>query len=193
VSRGTPRQGVALAVALTALVVGASALAAASVSVAAAPRLTDWPEFGLNPQRTNATDQSTGITAANVRRLRLRTVALPGTADNSAVYVHGVRVNGADHDVAIVTTTYGITLAIDADDERRQGDRQRNDSARRPARHGQSLELHRDAVGATVSEIVLSLTEPTIGTWTCAPAPGASDGMMPRPAPTTRPPRSATA
>ena len=115
-SRRTPRQVVALAVALAALVVGVGALTAAGTSVAAAPRLTDWPEFGLNPQRTNATDQPTGITAANVGRLRLRTVALPGTADNSAVYVHGVRVNGADHDVAIVTTTYGITLAVDADD-----------------------------------------------------------------------------
>ena len=39
------------------------------------------------------------------------------------------------------------------------------------------------AVGGTVSAIVLPLTEPTIGTWTRAPAPGASDGMMPRPAP----------
>ena len=114
-SRGTPRRVVALAVALTALVVGAGALLSVSASVAAAPRLTDWPEFGLNPQRTNATDESTGISAADVDRLRLRTVALPGTADNSAVYLHRVRVNGADHDVAIVTTTYGITLAIDAD------------------------------------------------------------------------------
>ena len=114
-SRGTPRRVVALAVALTALVVGACALLAASASVAAAPRLTDWPEFGLNPQRTDATGESTGITAADVGHLRLRTVALPGTADSSAVYLHGVPVKGADHDVAIVTTTYGITLAIDAD------------------------------------------------------------------------------
>ena len=117
-SRGTPSRVVALAVALTALVVGACALAAASTSVAAAPRLADWPEFGLNPQRTNATDESTGITAANVRQLRLRTVALPGTADNSAVYLHQARVNGADHAVAFVTTTYGITLAIDANNGR---------------------------------------------------------------------------
>jgi hypothetical protein len=73
-----------------------------------------WPEFGLDAQRTNATNRSTGITAANVTQLRLRRVALPGTADNSAIFLHDVEVEGAPHDVAIVTTTYGITLAIDA-------------------------------------------------------------------------------
>jgi hypothetical protein len=110
-----PRRVVALAVGLAALGLGAGVLVSASASVAAAPRLSDWPEFGLNPQRTDASDESTGITAADVGHLRLRTVALPGTADNSAVYLHRVPVNGAEHDVVIVTTTYGITVAIDAD------------------------------------------------------------------------------
>jgi hypothetical protein len=104
-----------MAVALTALVGGVWAMASASGASATAHRLTDWPEFGLNPQRTNATDASTGISAATVGHLRRRTVALPGTADNSAVYVHRVPVKGAPHNVAIVTTTYGITIAIDAD------------------------------------------------------------------------------
>ncbi len=112
------RSIVSLLIALAALVCSAYAFASGSARVAAHPRLTDWPEFGLNPQRTNATDDSTGIGAADVGRLRLRTVALPGTADNSAVYLHRVVVGGADHDVAIVTTTYGITLAIDADNGR---------------------------------------------------------------------------
>ncbi len=100
---------------LATLSAGAYAFASGRPPVAAFPQLTDWPEFGLNPQRTNATDETTGITAANVSRLRVHTVALGGTADNSAIYVRGASVNGAAHDVAIVTTDYGVTLAIDAD------------------------------------------------------------------------------
>jgi outer membrane protein assembly factor BamB len=93
-------------------------LVAFEVAAAAPPLLTDWPEFGLNPQRSLSTDDATGITAANVGHLHLRTVALPGTVDSSAVYEHQAMVEGAPHDVAFVTTTYGITLAIDADSGR---------------------------------------------------------------------------
>ncbi len=39
---------------------------------------------------------------------------LPGTADSSPIYLHDVTVQGARHDALFVTTTYGITLAIDA-------------------------------------------------------------------------------
>jgi outer membrane protein assembly factor BamB len=100
---------------LTALALCGYALASGRARVATTtPQLTDWPEFGLNPQRSNATDETTGITAANVGHLRLRTVALPATADNSAIYVHGANVGGAPHDVVVVTTDYGTTLAIDA-------------------------------------------------------------------------------
>ena len=41
-------------------------------------------------------------------------VQLPGTVDASAIYLKGVEVKGATHDTLFVTTTYGITLAIDA-------------------------------------------------------------------------------
>jgi hypothetical protein len=34
--------------------------------------------------------------------------------DSSAIYLHGVTIKGAAHDAFFVTTTYGITLAIDA-------------------------------------------------------------------------------
>jgi outer membrane protein assembly factor BamB len=57
----------------------------------------------------------TGITAANVAALRRQQVTLDGTVDASPIYLHGVRVNGGTHDVFFVTTTYGKTLAIDAD------------------------------------------------------------------------------
>ena len=104
----------ALVIVVGALIAGAQALASARASVAATPQLRNWPEFGLNPQRSDATDLSTGITAANVGHLHMLTVALPGTADNSAIYVHQALVEGARHDVAVLTTDYGITVAVDA-------------------------------------------------------------------------------
>jgi hypothetical protein len=56
----------------------------------------------------------TGITAANVGSLRRQQVRLPGTVDSSAIYLRGVSIRGAIQDAFFVTTTYGITLAIDA-------------------------------------------------------------------------------
>ena len=46
--------------------------------------------------------------------LRRTQVQLDGTVDASAIYLKGVRANGAAHDVIFVTTTYGKTIAIDA-------------------------------------------------------------------------------
>jgi PQQ-like domain len=89
--------------------------ASASSAAAAVSPLLEWPEFGLNPQRSDVTEAPTGITAANVRHLRRIRITLPGTVDSSPIYLHGVTVEGAAHDVIVVTTTYGKTLAIDAD------------------------------------------------------------------------------
>ena len=108
------RAAIALLCAVALALAGALAASARPGRAATAPTLLDWPEFGLTPERSNATDLSPGITAANVAHLRLRTVALPGTADNSAIYLHDAMVRGAAHDAIFVTTTYGITLAIDA-------------------------------------------------------------------------------
>ncbi len=85
-----------------------------STARSSSARLLDWPEFGLDPQRTDVSSLSTGITAANVGRLRRVTVNLPGTVDSSPVYLHEARVAGATHSVMVVTTTYGKTLALDA-------------------------------------------------------------------------------
>jgi hypothetical protein len=76
--------------------------------------LRDWPEFGLDPQRADASNAGTGITATNVGDLHPLRIALPGTVDSSPIYLHGVTVAGSLRDVAILTTTYGKTLAIDA-------------------------------------------------------------------------------
>jgi hypothetical protein len=92
----------------------ASTAAIPSTAHASTARLLDWPEFGLNPQRSNTSRDSTGITAANVAHLRRVTVSLPGTIDSSPIYLHAADVAGAAHSVVIVTTTYGKTLALDA-------------------------------------------------------------------------------
>ncbi|HMH46494.1 MAG TPA: PQQ-binding-like beta-propeller repeat protein, partial [Solirubrobacteraceae bacterium] len=86
-----------------------------SNTAAAAQRLLDWPEFGLDPQRSNVSERSTGITSANVSRLRHLSVSLPGTIDSSPVYLHGAQVGGAAHNTIVVTSSYGKTFAIDAD------------------------------------------------------------------------------
>lgn len=85
---------------------------------AASSELRNWPEFGLNPQRSDATDLPTGIDAANVRRLRHLHMTLPGTVDSSPIYLHGVVMAGRRRDAIVVTTTYGRTLALDADSGR---------------------------------------------------------------------------
>jgi hypothetical protein len=89
----------------------ASAFAALAL---AAPVGHDWTRFDWSPQRSGAPTFATGITAGNVSSLRRRQVQLPGTADSSPIYLHGVRVNGGTHDVFFLTTTYGKTVAVDA-------------------------------------------------------------------------------
>jgi outer membrane protein assembly factor BamB len=75
----------------------------------------DWTRFGYDAARRNSGPRSTGITAANVGRLRRLRVALDGTVDSSPVYLRGVSVGGSLHDVFIVTTSYGKSVAVDAD------------------------------------------------------------------------------
>ena len=74
----------------------------------------DWPLFGFDPRRSNDSRAATGITSANVRRLRRQRVSLPGLVDSSPIYLRGVAVRGARRDVFFMTTTYGRTIAVDA-------------------------------------------------------------------------------
>jgi hypothetical protein len=83
-----------------------------NVSVSA--RLLDWPEFGLDPQRTDASAEATGIVAGNIDHLRHVHVKLPGTVDSSPIYLHDVKVAHQTVDAIVVSTTYGRTLALDA-------------------------------------------------------------------------------
>ncbi|HEY4897063.1 MAG TPA: hypothetical protein VII01_13335 [Solirubrobacteraceae bacterium] len=80
--------------------------------------LLDWPEFGLDPQRSDVSEGGTSITAANASHLRRAEVQVPGTIDSSPIYLHAVTVGGARHNVIFATTTYGRTVAVDADSAR---------------------------------------------------------------------------
>jgi outer membrane protein assembly factor BamB len=79
----------------------------------------DWLQFGDDAQSTGVGPADSGITTANVGRLRLRRVPIDGVADSSAIALSGVSVRGARHDVIVVTTSYGKTIAIDAGTGRR--------------------------------------------------------------------------
>jgi outer membrane protein assembly factor BamB len=82
-------------------------------SLAAAPS-GDWTTFDYSAQRTGAGPPDTGITASNLHTLRRIAVHIPGTVDSSAVELGAVTVKGAIHGVAIMTTSYGRTLALNA-------------------------------------------------------------------------------
>ncbi len=98
----------------TALTVSASAIPRAHGD-SSEPRLRQWPEFGLDPQRSDTTEDHTGITSANIGRLHRLHLILPGTVDSSPIYLHDALADGALHETIVVTTTYGKTLAIDAE------------------------------------------------------------------------------
>ena len=87
---------------------------AAQMPVTHAARLQDWPLFGLDVSSSSSAPDPTGITAANVVSLTRLQVTLDGTVDASAIYLHGVTVNGSSHNVFFVTTTYGKTIALNA-------------------------------------------------------------------------------
>src|SRR6266576_6625283 len=55
-------------------------------------RLLDWPEFGLDPQRSDSSERATGIVAASLASLRRITVQVGGTVDSSPIYLHGAQV-----------------------------------------------------------------------------------------------------
>jgi outer membrane protein assembly factor BamB len=89
-------------------------LALGGGSSSAAGGGSDWPGFNFDAARHGVGAASTGITAANVGRLRQQQVQVGGTVDSAPIYLHDVKVGGATHDVFFVTTSYGKTVAIDA-------------------------------------------------------------------------------
>jgi outer membrane protein assembly factor BamB len=100
--------------ACTASALSAFVLAACAGAAPQSSAGNDWLRFGWSASRSSAPSFSTGITAANVKKLVRQQVQLGGTADSSPIYLHAVPVRGRTHDVFFVTTTYGKTVAIDA-------------------------------------------------------------------------------
>lgn len=95
---------------------GAVVLAAGAIPRAKAQQKgNDWLQFGSDVQSTSAPAFSTGISSSNVASMMRHQVTLDGIVDGSAIYLHDVTVKGAKHNVFFVTTTYGKTIAIDAD------------------------------------------------------------------------------
>src|SRR5215475_3806570 len=90
---------------------GAAAEATASPTATAAAAPADWNRFGYDAQKTS--DAPRGIAAAAIGSLHERRVSLPGTVDSSPIYLAGVSVKGGRHNVIVMTTTYGRTLALD--------------------------------------------------------------------------------
>jgi outer membrane protein assembly factor BamB len=92
------------------LVAAIAAAIAGTASSADNRRSHDWPLYGYDTARHNASPDIT-ITAANVSQLRRRRVRLDGTVDSSPIYAaKGVR----GRDAFLFTTTYGKTEALDA-------------------------------------------------------------------------------
>jgi len=89
--------------------------AAAGFCYAAQPSTHDWPQFGWDVSSSGASGDPTGVTAANVGSMVRHQVQLNGTVDASPIYLHGVTVKGAKHNVFFVTTLFGRTIAVDAD------------------------------------------------------------------------------
>jgi len=78
------------------------------------PAENDWTQFGWDLASSGASTVPTGINATNVASLSRHQVSLDGTVDASAIYLHNVMVKGSAHDVFFMTTTYGKTLAVEA-------------------------------------------------------------------------------
>ena len=74
----------------------------------------DWIRFNVDEGRSGVFTSPTGITADSIASMKRQQVALDGTVDAAPIYLHDVTVGGAQHDVFFVTTTYGKTIAIDA-------------------------------------------------------------------------------
>jgi outer membrane protein assembly factor BamB len=88
---------------------------AAADSAATATKLGgDWTRFGYDAARSSSGPAQTGITAANLGKLRLGQTQLGGMADSSPIYLRAVRVAGKTLDVFFLTTSYGKAVAVDA-------------------------------------------------------------------------------
>jgi outer membrane protein assembly factor BamB len=88
---------------------------AAQHSIRAHDRSRDWPQFGFDVASSGASRIPTNITAAAAAGLTRTRIQLDGVVDASLIYLYRVTVHGSLHSVFFMTTTYGKTIALDAD------------------------------------------------------------------------------
>ncbi len=96
--------------------VSATPTAPAAAATASAPAQVpdgDWTRFNFDAQRSGVGPAATGIDSRTVHQLSRRRVHLDGTVDSSAIELHAITAGGDARDIAVVTTTYGRTIAID--------------------------------------------------------------------------------
>src|SRR5215469_13972468 len=98
------------------LAVAAGLVLAQRGGTAPAANNADWPTFGGDNTRANANMAPTKITAANVGSMVRQQVIISALIDAGLIYLRGVQVNGASHDVLFGTTNMGRTVAIDANE-----------------------------------------------------------------------------
>ena len=79
---------------------------------AAAAGHADWTRFDYDAARSG--HAPTGLPARAVRGLTERRIALPGTVDASPIYLGAIRAGGKRRGLLVMTTTYGITVGLDA-------------------------------------------------------------------------------
>jgi outer membrane protein assembly factor BamB len=104
-----------LGLVLSACNLGDPEIPAASAAAPPVSSSDDWMGFGWDAARSSRSTAPTGINPSNVSSLRRQQVQLDGTIDAAVIYLGGVRVNDGQHNVFFATTTYGKTMAIDAD------------------------------------------------------------------------------
>src|SRR5689334_14430085 len=76
----------------------------------------DWPVFGFDSARSSVNSHETALTPQTVAGLhQIWSAKLPGVADGSPVYLHGLKLaNGSTADVLYVTTRGGQLAAVNA-------------------------------------------------------------------------------
>src|SRR5271155_4447744 len=77
----------------------------------------DWPQFGWDVASSGVSSAKSGIDGTNINSLQRHQIQIDGTVDAPAIYLHDVMVSGSTHDVFFVTTTYGKTIALDANSD----------------------------------------------------------------------------
>jgi outer membrane protein assembly factor BamB len=102
----------------TAAAVGRSATTVATTAGSGVPQV-DWPTFDFNAQRSGVGPANTGITAKNLHKLRRQVVRLDGTVDSAPIELSNVSVDGRVQTVIILTTSYGHTMALNANSGKR--------------------------------------------------------------------------